>query len=55
MNRRSVGVAVLLIAVWLPVPSSATHYLGHGLNTQPSQQQIDKFCKDYPRLIKSPI
>lgn len=55
MGTRHIGVALVLSVVAAPLPSWSAHYLGHGLATQPPQQQIDQFCnKQYPEISQSP-
>lgn len=55
MGTRHIGVALVLSVAWAPLPGWTAHYLGHGLATQPSQQQIDQFCnKQYPEISQSP-
>ncbi|HSH42214.1 MAG TPA: hypothetical protein VK973_08845 [Arenicellales bacterium] len=50
------SVVAVLAALWLlPFEASrAVHFLGHGLETEPSGQQIEQFCKQYRSLVRAP-
>lgn len=55
MGMRHVGAALVLTLAAAPLPGWTAHYLGHGMGSQLSKQQVDEFCnKQYPEISQSP-